>query len=80
MKKKHKSECELEAEDSNLSSWTRTPNIVANIEIKISTKYVKSTKKGRSLTREYVKYCDEKKYEEKREKSDRERDSRRRES
>ena len=49
MKKKHKFECEFEVETSNLSSWTKTPNIVASIEMKISTKYVKSTKKGRSL-------------------------------
>ena len=40
--KKHKFEWEVEIEDSNLSSWTRMPNIVANIEIK----YRQNTSKG----------------------------------
>ena len=61
-KRKHKFECEVEVGDSNLSLWIRTPNIVANIEKKILTKHVKKNKQKKRLEREYVKYCDEKKY------------------
>ena len=72
-KRKHKFECEVEVEDSNLSSLARTPNIVANIEIKISIKYVKRTKKGRSSKGSTLNIATKRSTKKKREKTERKR-------